>query len=301
MPSPGVDAQAEASARRTQLGYATVFAGFLLFSTSPPLVAGAALGGLAAAFWRAWISVVVFGIAASSRRTLSRHALTHTFAPGISFGLATGLFFEASQRTSVANAALIGSMTPIPMLLAARLLFRERVALPDVGWLALAIGGTTFMAFAADSGGTANLTGDLIAVLSALFSAAYFILGRRARETLDTLPLMVGMMFWAGVVLTPLALLAGQDVITSDASEWVRLTAIALVPGLGHLLINYSHAHVPLVVIGVAQLLMPVSATVLAWWFLDQSVSPGQALGMAAVIGALTAHTVYRSRLPAPA
>ncbi|MGI9621432.1 MAG: DMT family transporter [Acidimicrobiales bacterium] len=290
--------QAELSGRDRRLGLIAVFVGFVLFGSSPALVAGSSLGGMAAAFWRAWIACAVFGALALARRSVGWSLVIPTAAPGLSFGLATGLFFEAAQRTSVANASLIAAMSPLVMVVAARFLFGEHVGVPDIGWLTIAMSGAVFMILAADTAGTADVTGDLIAIVSVLFSSAYFILGRRARSTIDTLPFMAGVMFWAGVALTPIALLAGQDMVTGDGSEWIRLLTIALIPGLGHLLINYSHRSVPLVVIGLAQLLMPVSAAALAWWFLDQTITAMQALGMAVVVMALAAHTLYRSRLP---
>lgn len=293
-----LDSEEEIPRRSSQLGTVAVFVGFVLFGASPALVAGSSLGGMTAAFWRAWIACLVFGAVAIAFGTVRWAVLIPTAAPGLSFGLATGLFFEAAQRTSVANAALIAAMSPVPMVVAARFLFGERVGIADLGWLVLAISGTIFMILAADTAGTADVTGDLIAVISVLFSSAYFILSRHARRSVDTLPFMAGLMFWAGVMLTPMALLAGQDLVTGDGSEWTRLIAIALIPGLGHVLINYSHRSVPLVVIGLMQLVLPVAAATLAWWFLDQTITSMQAVGMAVVVFALGAHTVYRSRLP---
>lgn len=289
--------QEPVAAPTSHLGFATVFVGFLLFSSSPPLVAGSTLGGLSVAFWRAWLSCAAFAAVAICVKKLEWRLLAVTAVPGLSFGLAISLFFEAAQRTSVANAALIAAMQPLPMIVAARFLFREHVGVPDLGWLALALSGTTFMILNAGNAGSADTTGDVIAIISTVFSAAYFVSSRRARQTIDTLPFMASMMFWAGVAITPIVLISGQTLFTGHGPEWVRLIAIALIPGLGHLLINYSHRTVPLVVIGLMQLLMPVGATTLAWWFLDQSINTGQLIGMGTVVTALAAHTLYRSRM----
>lgn len=218
---------------------------------------------------------------------------------GLCFGLAVGMFFEAAQRTSVANTAIIAAMQPIPMLFAARLVFKERVTGADVGWFAVALTGAVVMVVSADTGGTASFDGDAIAAVSTLFGAAYFIFSRRARETLDAVPLMAGVMAWAGVVLIPLAFVSGQTLSPPVGNELVRLGAIALVPGVGHVLIAYAQGSVSLVVIGLAQLLMPVGAATLAWLFLDQDITTGQLVGILLVIAALAAHTVHRSRMEA--
>ena len=46
---------------------------------------------------------------------------------------------------------------------------------------------------------------------------------------------------------------------------------------------------------GVIQLLMPVNATLLAYWFLDQSVTAFQVVGMALVITALSVQALSKS------
>ena len=285
----------------SHLGHAAVIAGFLLFSSSPALVAGAELEGLALASWRAVVSAIAFGAFTWLRGGASRDVLTKAALSGLSFGLAVGMFFEAAQRTSVANTAIIAAMQPVPMLFAARIVFREKVTHTDIGWFVIALVGAVVMVLSADTGGTASLEGDTIAAVSTLFGAAYFIFSRQAREHLDAVPLMAGVMAWSAVVLVPLALLYGQDLAPPAGDELVRLAAIALIPGLGHVFIAYSQQSVSLVVIGLAQLLMPVGAATLAWLFLDQDITRGQLLGILLVLAALAAHTIHRSRMEAAA
>lgn len=281
----------------SHLGFAAVFMGFLLFSSSPALVAGATLEGLALAGWRAGVSAVVFGVVTWLRGGASREILTKALLSGLCFGVAVGLFFEAAQRTSVANTAIIAAMQPIPMLVAARFVFNERVTRVDGAWFAVALTGATVMVLSADTGGTASLGGDAIAGVSTLFGAAYFVFSRQARQSLDAVPLMAGVMLWSSVVLVPLALVSGQTLTPPVGNELIRLAAIALVPGIGHVLIAYAQGSVSLVVVGLAQLLMPVGAATLAWLFLDQDITSGQFAGILLVIVALAAHTVHRSRM----
>ena len=80
----------------SHLGHAAVVAGFLLFSSSPALVAGAELEGLALASWRAVVSAVAFGAVTWLRGGARRDVLTKAALSGLSFGLAVGMFFEAA-------------------------------------------------------------------------------------------------------------------------------------------------------------------------------------------------------------
>ena len=101
--------------------------------------------------------------------------------------------------------------------------------------------------------------------------------------------------------MTPIALLSGQQIVPESAGDWMRIGAIALLPGFGHLFLNYAQGKAPFKMIGLIQLLMPVSSTLLALWFLDQPVSASQALAMAVVIISLAALTLTRDGAePAP-
>lgn len=298
MATTGESEQTAADARARHLGIASVVVGFILFATSAPIVAGSDVEGLAIATWRMAIAAGLFAALSTGYRSLTLTAYRLTALPGLSFGVATGLFFEAAQRTSVANATLIAAMQPIAMVVAARFVFGEAIGVRDFGYVLVALAGAGFMISVADTGGTASLSGDLIAVSSIAFTAGYFIFSKKARQTVDTVPFMAGLMFWGAVVVLPMTLVTGQDLTTSQGDEWLRFVALAIVPGSGHLLINHAHRFVPFLFVGVMQQLLPVFSTLFAWWFLDQTINGWQALGMAVVIGALSAHTVYRSRLP---
>jgi drug/metabolite transporter (DMT)-like permease len=62
---------------------------------------------------------------------------------------------------------------------------------------------------------------------------------------------------------------------------------MAALPGTGHLLTNYAHAHVTLTVMGLINLLFTVIAPLYAWWLLDEAIGGVQALGIAVVMATL--------------
>lgn len=285
--------------RAAAISIGALAVGMALASATPVIVAGASLEGLAVSVWRLWIPAVVFAAMTLARRRQSWTLLRLTARAGICFGGATALYFSAVQLTSVANATLITVMQPLPLVIAARFMFSERIAAPDLGWIALALGGATVMVLSADSGGTADIRGDLLAACATVVSAGYFIFGKRARATLDTDVFMTGLLFWAGLTIAPMALLSGQDMVPPDGAEWLRMTALGFIVGLGHMFINFANGRLPLAVLGVFQLFVPVGAAIMAWAFLDQSITTGQGVGIAVVIVALTSHTRYSARMRA--
>lgn len=276
-------------------GLAALVVGIALFSTAPVLTAGSQTNGLAVGSWRIWLSGAVMSFFALLRKKLTWSAVRPTVVPGVAFGVTTALFFTAVKITSVANATLLSTLQPIPLMIVGVVLFSESTRVREVVWVAIAIFGAAFVVLAARSAETGDIKGDLLAAASLLAMAVYFSSGKRARASLDTLPFMVGMWFWAGVAITPILLLSNNELMPANGADWLRIAGIVAFAGTGHTLINYSHQHVSLAIVGVLHLFLPVGSGLLAWWFLDQSLSGWQALGMAVVIAALAAYTLEQA------
>jgi probable blue pigment (indigoidine) exporter len=282
----------QADARTVRKAMIACIAGVIFFSTGPPIIAGADLNGLGVAFWRLWLSFAVLTAAAAIRGRLRWSILRTTAFAGISFGLSTSMFFTAAQTTSVANATLIAVLQPLPLLIIGRVAFGEAITGRDVLWISVAVGGAVAMVVSAASAQTGDLRGDLLAVGSLVFLATYFSGAKEARKTLDTLPFMVGLWFWSGVVVVPILLVSGNAIVPTDGLDWVRIAAIAVMPGAGHVLVNYSHTGLRLAVVGLLQLLTPVTSALFALAFLGQTITLWQVAGMAVVLVALGFHSL---------
>ena len=291
-------AAAAAPALRLRIGLGATAAGFWFVSIAPVIVAGSGVHGVVMAFWRSWIAFVVLAVVATARRQLSREVATATGPAGVCFGVSIGLFFWASQLTSIANVSLIAVLQPIPLMIAAHFVFSEHLERRDLSWAVMAIGGAMFLVLAPDSSGTGDIRGDGLALVAIIIGSGYFVFSKRCLETMSVLPFMVGMFGWAGAALTPMVLISGERIPATGGGDWLRVFGVALIPGIGHFLLNYAHGKAPLNMMAVLQLLVPVNATLMAFWFLGQSVSRLQVLGMAVVMIALAAHALTRFDMP---
>ena len=81
----------------------------------------------------------------------------------------------------------------------------------------------------------------------------------------------------------------------------LAILAIVLVPGSGHILMNWAHAHTTLVLTSLITLGLPVIAAISAAIFLDQSVTPVQIFGIALVIAALSGVIILDAKTTADA
>jgi drug/metabolite transporter (DMT)-like permease len=280
--------------RQLRVGLAATAIGFVLVSISPVIVAGSGVHGVVMAFWRSWLGFAVLALVAAMKRKLSWGLVRPTAPAGLCFGVSIGLFFWAAQLSTIANVSLITVLQPIPMMVAAYYMFSEEIVRRDIAFSILAIGGAIFLVLVSESAGTGDTRGDALALVSITIGAGYFAFAKRTLESMSVLPFMVGMFAWAGVALTPMVIISGEPIVATTRDDWLRVLSVAFLPGIGHILLNYAHGKAPLNLMGVFQLLIPVTATLLAFWFLDQSVSGLQILGMAVVMIALTAHTLTR-------
>jgi drug/metabolite transporter (DMT)-like permease len=281
------------------LGLVAATSAVLVWGSSSVLVKDVAgVSGLVVGFHRMWIGAVLTSIAfLATGKRFSWRLLRLSFFGGVAFALDIVLFFSALKGTSVANATIIGAMQPVLVLAVAGRMFGERPHLRGAFWAAVAIAGAVIVIVGGSSGGEESLRGDLLAV-GALFAWTwYFIASKQARRELGSLDYLTGLSIVAVVVVTPIVLVSGESIAVPELSGWIDIVIVAVVNGaLGHFLMNWAHAHVPIVVTSLLTLGIPVFATATAAIFLDEGVTAVQVGGMVVVLGALAVVVLHTSR-----
>jgi drug/metabolite transporter (DMT)-like permease len=260
------------------------------WSVGNVMVARLDLPGLQIAFWRLLLGAVLYGLVLyAGGRRISLHTVRLVAPAGVVLGLEIGVFFVALHSTTVANATTIGALQPIVLLVVASRRFREPVGRWLVGGAVVAIGGVTLVMFGAGAGMGLNLRGDLLALVSMFLFSAYFALVKDVRHRVDTFTLQTTSMAVGALVLLPVAAVDAGTIGLPfpSGTQWAWLAALLAVPGTGHLLMNWSHLHVPLSLTGLMTLGIPVISAAGAWAALDQAVTATQGVGMAIVIGVL--------------
>lgn len=268
------------------------------FAWGPIIVKGADVEALPFAFWRLWLSVLVYGAFLRLRGgRLSWWVLRESAPGGLAFGLNLALFFSAVKTTSVANATLITTLQPLLIMVVGHLWLGERARWSDLALTVTAIGGVGLVMFGGQDASTGDLGGDLLAVGAMVTFALYFIGTKRGRRHLDTSEYMAGLAVVAALTITPIALVSGQPLLADgDGRTWLAVVAILAVPGSAHVLNNYALKHVPLLVPSLLSLSTTVLASALAWMLLDEELVRLQVMGIAVVLGALSMFILGRYR-----
>lgn len=267
-----------------------------VLSATPPLTKYIHVEGLALAAHRfVWLAIGLTLILYLRGGRLSRRALQLSWPAGLLFAANIALFYTAVKLTTVANATVIGAIQPVMSLFVVGPMFGERVYRSDAAITTVAIAGVVTVVYGSSITPVWSLKGDLLAFLAILFWTAYLVVTKRARTELSALELQTVLTIVASVVVLPLALASGQS-FAAPRADWVWLGVLVIIPGAGHTLVNWAHAHTPLLLVSLLFLLNPVVATTLAAAFLDEPVNGYQMAGMAAVLASLSVLVVRIQR-----
>lgn len=276
---------------------ALIFLGACLYSTGPVFVSASSVPGPVFSFWRLWLGVAVLGLATlvwrvAGGRMPERTAWRWPLLAGLSFGTHQVLFMTSIKLTSVTTVALIGTISPIIVALAAVPLFAERMGVRFRLWTLLAMAGAAVVVTGASTGPTGDVAGTVMAVCNVVFFAGFFLVSKVAREKIPVLPFLFGVMLTAAVWVTLFLAATRQPVGGMEPVDYLYTLAVAAGPGaLGHFVMTWPLRYVAANVPPVIRLSQPVMSGALAWFFLGERIGASHVLGgaltLAGVAGAM--------------
>lgn len=235
-----------------------------------------------------WLPVL-FSLAHLAGDGFTRHHFAVSWKPGIFFALSTTLSFGSFRETSIANATLIGSLTPAVLLFIAPRLLGEKVTLQRVAYSLVSFVGVVAVVVGAESGsgaGQQGWLGDTLALGNMLIWTVYFIAAKRARdEGVNTWSFLTGVCLINVLLAIPWAAASSDDLFDVSRRDWMFLVLMMLIPGtMGHYLMTWAQRYLDTTVSSLITLGGPVISTSLAFLFLSQSVSLLQVLGGVVVL-----------------
>ena len=201
----------------------------IAFSLSSTLVKRAETPGVLVAFWRMSVVSVVWNLylRSTGRRVTWRH-VRQAFVPGVFFGLNLAAFFSGATHNSVANAALIGSLSPFLIVPLGAVLFQEYINPRALVFALVAFGGAVIVLFSAPPNGDASLLGNAFGVLAMLLWTGYVVSTRHFRRDMDVATFMATVSPIAAVSVLPLALANGD--VFGMSCDRLDLHAAAYLP-----------------------------------------------------------------------
>lgn len=266
-----------------RLGIAVVF-----ISLSGPMIAATAAPALAIAFWRCLIGSGLTGLWVGLRRrralgALTRRELRLTALAGIFLGLHFATWIPSLTLTTVAASTALVATQPIWAALIAR---ATGVRIDRRIWIGITVSltGVIVLTGVDLSIDPRHLLGDALALIGAVFSAAYVSVAERVRRSVDTSTMTFVLYAVSALTILPLAFVFGQELAGFDAQAWALIIGVTLgAQLLGHSMMNRVLSSTSATVVSLAILFEMPGATIVAAIWLGQ-VPPLALLPAAALI-----------------
>ncbi len=207
---------------------------------------------------------------------------------GGSMGLNLVLWSTAVLKTKVANASLLTNSAPIFVAMFSWLILRTR--LNRLFWLGLvlAIFGMAVV-IGMDFIFEPSLSqGNLLALASAIFYAAYYLLVARSRQGMGTFNTVLLIELGATVVLGTYCVVANLPLKGFSSHTWLMFCLNALITQVvGYLAMTYALGHLPAWIISPTMILQPVLTALLAIPIMGEALRWNQIVGGIIVVAGI--------------
>lgn len=283
-----------------------VWAGVLVYSTGPVIVAASSVDGPGFSLLRLIIGVPVLWLLAARSSDDDvvdpGKARWWTLLAGVSFGAHQIALMTAVKLTSVTDVVLMNTLAPVVVTILAVPLFGERPGLRFRSWGLLAVLGAAVVAWAGSTGPSGDLRGMSLAVLNVVVFSVFFLCSKAARDHIAVWPFLARVISVAAVFVLAFVGLGTSPWPDPTGLDLVLAALLAMGPGaIGHFLMTWPLRWVPANLPPIVRLVQPFLSGGLAWLVLGQHITlthiAGGALTIVGVGGALGA---WRSGSSAP-
>lgn len=264
------------------------------------LAQGNAMPSLVIAAWRlTFASLILVPLCLVRQReqllNLRKAELLPAVLSGVMLAIHFATWISSLEYTTVANATVLVTTTPIWVAISAPLFLGERVPRWVKIGIAVAMVGTLMISLAdfiaPDSGTVANrqpLLGSGLAVMGAWTAAAYLMLGRKLRASLSLLTYITVVYGIAAIVLIGIVIVSGDNLFAYQPINYLLCLLMALGPQLlGHTSFNWAVGYLPVAFVTVTLVSEPIGSSILAYLFFGEIPTGFTLLGGLLIIGGI--------------
>ena len=227
-------------------------------------------------------------------KKLDRNTLLMSLLGGVFLACHFTCYFEGVYRTSVAAATILCNTQVFFAAILTVLLFRETLSRQCLTAIALTFLGGVLIAVSSAGDGSA-LSGNLLALASAVFMACYEACGRVCRKSdLSTNAYTFIVYSAAALTLLPVCVFTKTPVLGYDSVNFLTAAGmVAFCTFLGHSIFNWGLKYETQALVATIQSLEPVGATLWALLIFREVPSLTVLLGGLVVIGGVALHCKY--------
>jgi len=283
------------------IGLTTLFLAILALSFAAIFIklSERELGPVATIFNRFWVATLILGFGNVVKTLSERHShdsslqKQHYTVSDLVLLLVMSCFFSGTlitwawslTQTSVANSNLLHNVTPLFTTLMGWLFLRQCFEGRFLVGMVLAISGSILIGIGDLQLSSDNFTGDSLAILSAVFSAANLLTVEKLRAKFSATTILLWCSFFGALLTFPLVLLTEDVLFPYSWAGWLAIIAQALVcQVLGQSLQAYNLKQFSSGFVAVFLLLDPVITAILAWVIFSEQLSPLNGLAFSVVL-----------------
>ena len=215
---------------------------------------------------------------------LSLPVMIPAILAGVFFALDLSVYNLSVIYTTLAEATLLTNMVPFFVAPISIVFFKEKISPRFLFPVVLALAG---LALLLGSSGSSNhhFSGDLLALLSALFYSLFFISIKSARNNYPAAKTMLIVCLVGGVTLLLIAMVRHENIIPNSAFGWLMVFLIAFFGQIfGQTLLAYAMKYIPLNLSALFLLLSPVFAALFAVIMFHEWLSASQIAGISTIL-----------------
>ncbi len=295
--------------------------GILAVSTASPIIRFAQQDApsLVIAAWRLCIATLVLAPIALTRhraeiRSLGLSKLLLLVLSGFFLALHFASWISSLEYTTVASSVVLVTTSPLWVALLSPLVLHERLRLSvRIGLLVALLGGVVvgLSELCGFSGGQLvcssfqsalqgrAMFGNLLALIGALTSAGYLLIGRSVRGSLSLVSYTFIVYGSAAAFLLAAVALRGGRMVGYQPRTYLFFLALGLVPQLlGHSTFNWALRYLSAAYVSVTLLGEPIGSTILAYFFLAENPGMLEIIGgVLILVGIYVASTSKRTEI----
>ena len=259
--------------------------GILSVSCGSLFIRLASAPALAAAAYRVLLATIVFipVVASGPARellALSRGDLMRIFLAGLALACHFALWIASLSYTSVASSVVLVDTTPFFIGLVSHWFFNQPCGRSFWTGLTIAFSGCVVIFQGDWLGAPGSLRGNALAIGGAIAMAVYFLVGGQARQRLSLLAFVWPVYGTSASVLILAGIVSGTPLWGFQPSTYLYLFLLALVPQcIGHTSYNWALRWLSPAKVALISLAEPVGASLLAYLFLNESLTGSKIAG----------------------
>ncbi len=213
---------------------------------------------------------------------------------GFFLSLHFSFWISSLKFTSVASSVVLVTTNPIFVGLFSYLLFREKQPPELILGIILSFSGSVILAIG-DSGlqglsiqNPSFLLGDVLALVGAIMTSGYLMVGSKLREEMDVLSYISVVYTFSACFLLIASVSWGIPFTGYKASSYLYMALLAVVPQLiGHTAINWSLKHLKTSMVAITILGEPIGASILAYIIFHETIESFQGIGIVLIFLAI--------------